>query len=80
MSHIKHRSCSLQTPTGRLPYMFFRQNMPVKAGQTYAYTRDLTEYHSLEPGEYVVIPSTMKPYMSGDFVLTVYSKTETQIK
>lgn len=39
----------------------------------------MTEYHNLQPGEYVVIPSTMKPYMSGDFVLTVYSKAETKV-
>ncbi|KAI3373203.1 hypothetical protein L3Q82_006519 [Scortum barcoo] len=40
---------------------------------------DLTEQHSLQPGEYMIVPSTMKPYMSAEFVLTVYSKTETKI-
>lgn len=60
--------------------LFFKKNKPVKTNQSYAYTRDLIEYHSLEPGEYVIIPSTMKPYMSAEFVLTVYSKAETKIR
>ena len=59
---------------------FFRTNPTVKDGQRYSYDRNVTEFHSLEPGEYVVIPSTMKPHMSSDFVLTVYSKADTKIK
>ncbi|XP_053703551.1 calpain-9-like [Synchiropus splendidus] len=45
----------------------------------YSYSRDIIEEYSLAPGEYVVIPSTMKPYMSGDFVLTIFSKTDAQV-
>ncbi|KAM9348877.1 calpain-1 catalytic subunit-like [Symphorus nematophorus] len=67
------------TPQGRLRSDFFRKNMPMKPQQQYTYERDLIEHHSLQPGEYVIIPSTIKPYMSAEFVLTVYSKAETKI-
>lgn len=52
----------------------------MKKSQAYTYERDLIEQHSLQPGEYVIVPSTMKPYQSADFVLTVYSKAETKIR
>lgn len=78
--YIRHSPYSPQTPQGRLGSTFFRQNMTVKGQQKYIYGRDVIEHHSLEPGEYVVIPSTMNPYMSADFVLTVYSKAETKIR
>uniref|UniRef100_A0A8C2ZCJ4 Calpain catalytic domain-containing protein n=1 Tax=Cyclopterus lumpus TaxID=8103 RepID=A0A8C2ZCJ4_CYCLU len=68
------------TPQGRVRSSFFKRNSPIKLRQLYTNDRDLVEPHSLEPGEYVIIPSTMKPYMSADFVLTVYSKTEAKIR
>lgn len=71
---------SHQTPEGRLRSLFFRRNQPIKGNQDYSFKRDLIEYHSLEPGQYVVIPSTMQPYMSADFVLTVYCKAEAKIR
>uniref|UniRef100_A0A3Q3WBK0 Calpain catalytic domain-containing protein n=1 Tax=Mola mola TaxID=94237 RepID=A0A3Q3WBK0_MOLML len=67
-------------PKGRLGRSFFRTNPTVKDGQKYFYDRNVTEFHSLEPGDYVVIPSTMKPYMNSEFILTVFSKAETKIK
>ncbi|XP_029303856.1 calpain-1 catalytic subunit-like [Cottoperca gobio] len=67
------------TPQGRLSYSTIRRMRPQKQSQSYTYARDLTEQHSLEPAEYVIIPSTMDPYMSADYVLTVYSKTEAKI-
>ncbi|KAM8742349.1 calpain-1 catalytic subunit-like [Acanthopagrus schlegelii] len=67
------------TPQGRLGDSFFRRNRPLKQTQTYTPERDLIEHHSLQPGEYVIVPSTMQPYVNGDFVLTVYSKSETKI-
>ncbi|XP_071766528.1 calpain-1 catalytic subunit-like [Centroberyx gerrardi] len=64
---------------GRLGSSFFRSNRPVKQQQTYTYERDLIELHSLQPGEYVIIPSTMKPNKTADFVLTVYSKADSDV-
>ncbi|XP_049895123.1 calpain-1 catalytic subunit-like [Epinephelus moara] len=67
------------TPQGRLRSSFFNRNMPLKHTQLYTNKRDLIEQHSLEPGEYVVIPSTMRPHMSADFVLSVFTKSEAKI-
>lgn len=52
----------------------------MKQRQLYTHERDLIESHSLEPGEYLIMPSTMKPYMSADFVLTVYTKTDAKMR
>ncbi|XP_063340760.1 calpain-11-like [Pelmatolapia mariae] len=68
-----------KTPQGRLQHDFFQRNRPVKAQQAYSYERDHTELHSLEPGEYVIIPSTFNPNMTADFILTVYTKTDIKI-
>ncbi|XP_040907894.1 calpain-2 catalytic subunit-like [Toxotes jaculatrix] len=67
------------TPAGRLRSSFFHENRPIKDRQTYSYERDLIELHSLEPGEYVIVPSTMKPNMAAEFVLSVYTKAEAKI-
>ncbi|XP_056141336.1 calpain-1 catalytic subunit [Lampris incognitus] len=68
------------TPQGRLGTEFFRRNRPVKRRQVYAYERELVELHSLQPGEYVIVPSTVKPNKTAEFVLTIYSKTDSEIK
>ncbi|XP_041658186.1 calpain-1 catalytic subunit-like [Cheilinus undulatus] len=67
------------TPKGRLPRSFFDRNRAMKRVQNYTYNRDLIRQYSLQPGEYVVIPSTMKPYQSAEFVLSVFSKTDAKI-
>ncbi|CAI5643294.1 unnamed protein product [Oreochromis niloticus] len=64
------------TPQGRLQQDFFQRNRPVKAEKTYSSERDHIELHSLEPGEYVIIPSTYKPNITADFALAVYTKTD----
>ncbi|XP_039474395.1 calpain-2 catalytic subunit-like [Oreochromis aureus] len=67
------------TPQGHLGSSSFDGNKPLKTPNFYSFNRDLTELHSLEPGEYVIIPSTMKPNMTADFVLTVYTKADVEI-
>jgi len=68
------------TPSGRIDATFFRRNAPLKRIQMYGYDRDAIENHSLKPGEYVIIPSIMKAYESGKFVLSVYTKTDAEIE
>lgn len=60
--------------------VFFKNNKTVKDGQMFYYEREMTEFYSLEPGEYVVVPSTMRAYMNADFVLTVYFKFDTDLR
>nr|XP_029133486.1 calpain-1 catalytic subunit-like [Labrus bergylta] len=67
------------TPSGRLQRSFFDTNRPMKQTQSYTYNRELVEQHSLVPGEYVIIPSTMKPYMDAEFALSVFTKSEAKI-
>lgn len=52
----------------------------MKDSQEYHYEREVTELYILEPGEYVVVPSTMRAYMSADFILAVYSKFDTDTR
>ncbi|XP_022063832.1 calpain-1 catalytic subunit-like [Acanthochromis polyacanthus] len=42
--------------------------------------REKIEMHSLEPGEYLIIPSTYDPGKTASFIITVYSKAETEIE
>nr|XP_040036652.1 calpain-2 catalytic subunit-like [Gasterosteus aculeatus aculeatus] len=67
------------TPQGRVMFSFFQRNRPMKQRQLYTNERDLIESYSLEPAEYLIVPSTLKPNMSGDFVLTVYTKTDAKM-
>ncbi|XP_061595740.1 calpain-1 catalytic subunit-like [Cololabis saira] len=67
------------TPQGRLRSSFFKRNSPIRDRLSYSHERDVIVQYSVEPGEYVVVPSTIKPYMATDFVLTVYTKAETTI-
>ncbi|XP_030602851.1 calpain-2 catalytic subunit-like [Archocentrus centrarchus] len=68
------------TPQGRLDDSFFHRNRPVKAQRSHGLARELIELHSLEPGEYVIIPFTKEPNKTADFVLTVYTKADTEIR
>lgn len=52
----------------------------MKDSQKYYYERELTGFYNLEPGEYVVVPSTVRAYMNPHFVLTVYSKFDTETR
>ncbi|XP_040006964.1 calpain-1 catalytic subunit-like [Xiphias gladius] len=67
------------TPQGQLRSSFFDRNRPMKQRQIYSDERELIELHCLEPGEYVIVPSTMRAYTNADFVLTIYTKAEAKI-
>ncbi|XP_034054520.1 calpain-1 catalytic subunit-like [Gymnodraco acuticeps] len=67
------------TTSGRLSINQLYQLQRQKDTQMYTYARELVEMHSMEPGEYLIVPSTMDPYQSADFILTIFSKTDAQI-
>lgn len=52
----------------------------MKDSHKYYYDREMIEFHRLEAGEYVVVPSTMMAYVNADYVLTIYSKIDTEIR
>ncbi|KAM3869257.1 calpain-8-like [Diretmus argenteus] len=64
------------TPQGRLGSSFFNRTSQLKSMQTYKYARELIELHTMQPGEYVIVPSTLKPNKTADFLLTVYTKAD----
>uniref|UniRef100_A0A667XDW6 Calpain catalytic domain-containing protein n=1 Tax=Myripristis murdjan TaxID=586833 RepID=A0A667XDW6_9TELE len=43
---------------------------------TFCFAREIVELHSLQPGEYVIIPCTSEPEKTSSFILTIYSKAE----
>ncbi|XP_045896695.1 calpain-1 catalytic subunit-like isoform X2 [Micropterus dolomieu] len=66
------------TPQGCLKSSFFKSNTPLKQPPAYTAERELIEQHSLQPGEYVIVPFTEKAN-TADFVLSVYTKTDATI-
>ncbi|KAF7648534.1 hypothetical protein LDENG_00155680 [Lucifuga dentata] len=68
-----------KTPEGRLGSSFFRNNWPLNQRHMYMEDREQTELLSLQPGEYVIIPATIRPFKTADFILSVYTKTDADI-
>ncbi|MEQ2176687.1 hypothetical protein GOODEAATRI_030562 [Goodea atripinnis] len=62
-----------EAPGGRLPSSLFKGASPVCVSR-FAATRELIESHSLQAGEYLIIPYTYKPNMTASFIITTYSK------
>ena len=65
---------------GRFPASFFGRNKVVAKTKSYLNARDVMEFVRLEPGEYLIVPSTSKPNETASFILTILSKAETQVK
>ncbi|XP_068600956.1 calpain-2 catalytic subunit-like [Brachionichthys hirsutus] len=68
-----------KAPRGRLPQSLFLEEWPLKVSE-FKKSRELIEFHTLEPGEYLIIPSTYDPHKTGGFIITIYSKAETDIE
>uniref|UniRef100_A0A8C2ZC89 Zgc:136872 n=1 Tax=Cyclopterus lumpus TaxID=8103 RepID=A0A8C2ZC89_CYCLU len=61
---------------GKFPASFFSQ-AAVFQTKTYMNAREVTEYFSLKPGEYLIVPSTFKSNETASFILTILTKAET---
>lgn len=66
------------TSPGRLTRTFFVQNKPIGETQ-FISQREITNWYSLSPGEYLIVPSTLRQYMRNEFVLSVYTKSHMKI-
>lgn len=75
MPHLK----SLQAPKGHLSSSVLQYEEPVLMSE-FEPARELIEFHSLAPGEYVIIPCTYDPNKTASFVITIYSKAEAEIE
>uniref|UniRef100_A0A665TUX3 Calpain-1 catalytic subunit-like n=1 Tax=Echeneis naucrates TaxID=173247 RepID=A0A665TUX3_ECHNA len=62
---------------GGFPASFFNKNIPVAQTQTYVNAREVMELLRLQPGEYLIVPSTFNPNETASFILTILSKAET---
>ncbi|KAJ0061642.1 hypothetical protein NL108_005750 [Boleophthalmus pectinirostris] len=70
---------TFKTRPGRLDKTFFRRNRPIGQIQ-YNTRREITNWYSLSPGEYVLVPSTLNQYMKTEFVLSIFTKTNMEIQ
>ncbi|XP_029972828.1 calpain-1 catalytic subunit-like isoform X2 [Salarias fasciatus] len=63
---------------GKFPASFFSRHSPVAQTATYMNAREVIEFLFLKPGEYLIVPSTFNANETASFILTIYSKAETQ--
>ncbi|XP_070699004.1 calpain-1 catalytic subunit-like [Pempheris klunzingeri] len=67
-----------QGKKGKFPPSFFSSHKPVAQTDTYMNAREVMKFFTLEPGEYLIVPSTFTPNETASFILTTFSKAETQ--
>lgn len=61
--------------TSPLDKNFFKYNSSVSRS-TFSNSREVVGRHKLAPGYYVVVPSTFKPNVDGDFILRIFSEQQ----
>ncbi|NXT26637.1 CAN14 protein, partial [Syrrhaptes paradoxus] len=65
--------------TRRLPPAFFTRHQPVNNRQVFLDEREVTHDFHLEPGVYVIVPSTLEPQQESEFILRVFSRKHLMI-
>ncbi|NXV32960.1 CAN14 protein, partial [Rissa tridactyla] len=58
----------------KLPPSFFTRHQPVNKHQVFLDEREVTHDFHLEPGVYVIVPSTLEPQQESEFILRVFSR------
>uniref|UniRef100_A0A8C8SW49 Peptidase C2 calpain large subunit domain-containing protein n=1 Tax=Pelusios castaneus TaxID=367368 RepID=A0A8C8SW49_9SAUR len=58
----------------RLPPAFFARNPCVNQSHLFLNEREVTQDFRLQPGIYVIIPSTAEPHQESEFILRVFSR------
>ncbi|XP_021168830.1 calpain-1 catalytic subunit isoform X1 [Fundulus heteroclitus] len=67
-----------ETTSGKFPASFFSRKTPVAQTKTFTNAREVMEFLNLKPGEYLIVPSTLHPNETASFLLTIFSREETQ--
>ncbi|NXL57602.1 CAN14 protein, partial [Chordeiles acutipennis] len=58
----------------KMPPAFFTRHQPVNKHQVFLDEREVTHDFHLEPGVYVIVPSTLEPQQESEFILRVFSR------
>ncbi len=59
---------------GRLSKDFFLYNKMTAKSESFVNSREIVGRFALDPGEYVVVPSTFYPHEEGKFLIRMFSE------
>ncbi|XP_051723673.1 calpain-1 catalytic subunit-like [Ctenopharyngodon idella] len=65
---------------GKLGSSFFYSRKPVATSGDFQDARQVMKFFRLEPGEYLIVPSTYSPNKSAEFILSILCKNEIHIQ
>lgn len=60
--------------SGPLDTRFFKYNASVAKSLSFINMREVCGRHKLQPGTYVIIPSTFEPHQAGEFLLRIFTE------
>ncbi|XP_052437301.1 calpain-1 catalytic subunit isoform X2 [Carassius gibelio] len=60
----------------KFPAKFFYRRSPVESSGNFISTRHVMKFFKLEPGEYLIVPSTYNPNECAKFMLSIFTKSE----
>ncbi|NP_001082852.1 uncharacterized protein LOC559822 [Danio rerio] len=64
----------------RFPASFFSRRRTVAESEAFVNARHVMKFFKLEPGEYLIVPTTFKPNECAKFMLSIFSKSESHRK
>jgi len=65
---------------GKFGSSFFHNRKPVATSGAFQDARQVMKLFRLEPGEYLIVPSTYMPNKNAEFILTILCKNEINIQ
>ncbi len=57
---------------------FFKKHASIARSSSFLNMREVTGRHKLNPGKYLIVPSTFDPNLESEFVLRIYSEKSQQ--
>uniref|UniRef100_A0A3P8YMS3 Calpain catalytic domain-containing protein n=1 Tax=Esox lucius TaxID=8010 RepID=A0A3P8YMS3_ESOLU len=66
---------SMKGHRGKFPKTFFKTNVPVAKTEKYIDSRTVMGLFWLNPGEYLIVPTSFNPDETASFILSIFSKT-----
>ncbi|KAK2878554.1 hypothetical protein Q8A67_019345 [Cirrhinus molitorella] len=82
--HVAHQNIGFcvfaMRSEGKFGSSFFSTRKPVVTSGHFQDARQVMKFFRLEPGEYLIVPSTYYPNKSGEFILSILCKNEIHIQ